>query len=256
MSLARPEGVVPDRDPRELDPVRVIIAEVLEAHPDGTWLGVDAVSMLLDSCGLSLMPYRLVGSADEAVAAATAFGDPVVVKATGLDRLSKSEAGGVALDVHGPDEVRAAYERMLAQLGEAMSPAMVQAMAPAGVDVRVAAHQEPSYGAVISLGLGGSVAQANPQRSVRVLPLTDVDARWMVDASPLGPLLLDHAPTAVRHLEALLLDLAWIVEHVPELADVELVPVVVAGGAASITAARVRVAPAKIASAPDVRRLR
>ncbi len=42
-----------------------------------------------------------------------------------------------------------------------MMPAIVQRMAPSGVDVRVAAHQQPSYGAVISLGLGGSVAQAN-----------------------------------------------------------------------------------------------
>ena len=67
----------------------------------------------------------------------------------------------MALDVHGPDEVRAAYERMSAALGDAMVPAVVQRMAASGVDVRVATHQQPLYGAVISVGLGGSAAQAN-----------------------------------------------------------------------------------------------
>jgi hypothetical protein len=201
------------------------------------------------------MPYRLVRSADEAVAAARELGDPVVVKATGLERMSKSEAGGVALDVHGPDEVRAAYERMHALLGDVMMPAVVQRMAPAGVDVRVAAHQQPSYGAVISLGLGGSVASANLRRSVRVLPLTDADARRLIDASPLVPLLDDHGPAVHRYLEELLLHLAWVVELLPELADVELNPVLAAGDAVSITAAHVRVAPAAWTPDPDVRRL-
>ena len=253
--LAQPVGTLPDFDPAGLDPVRATIAELLVAHPEGSWLGIDATADLLAQCGLPLMPYRLVRSGNEAVAAARELGDEVVVKATGLPRLSKSERGGVALDVHGPDEVRAAYERMRALLGDAMVPAIVQGMAPSGVDVRVAAHQQPSYGAVISLGLGGSVAQANPQRSVRVLPLTDADARRLIDASPLVPLLADHGAPPESHLERLLLRLAWVVEHVPELADIELNPVLAAGDAVSITAAHVRVAPAAWTPEPDVRRL-
>ncbi len=253
--LAQPVGTLPDFDPAELDPVRATIAELLAIHPEGSWLGIDATADLLAQCGLPLMPYRLVRSGDEAVAAARELGDEVVVKATGLPRLSKSERGGVALDVYGPGEVRAAYERMRALLGDAMVPAMVQGMAPSGVDVRIAAHQQPSYGAVISLGLGGSVAQANPQRSVRVLPLTDADARRLIDASPLVPLLADHSSPPETHLERLLLRLAWVVEHVPELADIELNPVLAAGDAVSITAAHVRVAPAAWTPEPDVRRL-
>jgi len=130
-------------------------------------------------------------------------------------------------------------------------------MAPSGVDVRVAAHQQPSYGAVISLGLGGSVAQANPRRSVRVIPLTDADARRLIMSSPLLPLLTedDGSEGEITALEALLLRLAWVVEQIPELADVELNPVLAAGEAVSITAARLRVAPAAWIPDPEVRRL-
>ncbi|MGZ4726242.1 MAG: bifunctional acetate--CoA ligase family protein/GNAT family N-acetyltransferase [Acidimicrobiales bacterium] len=257
--LAEPVGSLPDHDPAGLDEARALIADILRDRPDGAWLDVEAAAALLDLCGLPMMPFRLVGSADEAVEAGRALGDPVVLKATGLERLSKSESGGVSLDVHGAEEVRAAYERMVSLLGDAMVPAMVQCMAPAGVDVRVAAHQQPSYGAVISLGLGGSVAMANPRRSVRVIPLTDADARRLVLSSPILPLLadahgeVDQAETAA--LEELLLRLAWAVEQLPELADVELNPVLAAGAAVSITAARVRVAPAAWTPDPEVRRL-
>ncbi len=253
--LAEPEGQLPDFDPAELDGARDLLAEWLDESPDSRWLDTDAVAELLGRCGLDVIPYRLVTSADEAVAAADELGHPVVVKATGLTRLSKSEAGGVALDVHGPDEVRAAYERMVALLGDAMVPAMVQRMAPAGVDVLVAGHQDPTYGSIVSLGLGGSVADANPRRAVRVLPLTDADAHRLVTSSPLVPLLSALAEPETPHLEALLVRLAWIVEQLPELADIELNPVLAAGDAVSITAARVRIAPPAWTAEPDVRRL-
>ncbi len=257
--LAEPEGTLPEHDPAALDEARALVADILAEHADGAWLDVDTAAALLALCGLPMMPFRMVSSADEAVEAGKALGDPVVLKATGLERLSKSESGGVSLDVHGPDELRAAYGRMVALLGDAMVPAMVQCMAPSGVDVRVAAHQQPSYGAVISLGLGGSVALANPRRSVRVIPLTDADARRLIMSSPIVPLLADGAgevdQAEVSALEDLLLQLAWAVEQLPELADVELNPVLAAGEAVSITAARVRVAPAAWTPDPEVRRL-
>jgi len=238
-----------------LDPARVLVAELLERHPEGAWLDVEETFELLGLIGLPMTAFRLVYSADEAVAAAEELGHPVVVKATGLERLSKSEAGGVALDVHGADEVRAAHERMSAALGDAMVPAIVQCMAPAGVDVRVATHQQPLYGAVISLGLGGSAAQANLERAVRVLPLTDADALRLIETSPLIPLFNEQGPRGVIDLQEVLVRAAWVVEHLPEVADLELNPVLAADDAVSITAARVRVAPATWTPEPDVRRL-
>ena len=226
------------------------------ASPGSRWLSAGEGAELLARCGLGVIPFRLVDTADQAVAAADELGHPVVVKATGLPRLGRSEAGGVALDVHGPDEVRSAYERMVEGLGSAMRPAMVQCMAPSGVDVLVAGHQDPTYGSIVSLGLGGSVADANPRRAVRVLPLTDADAHRLVQSSPLVPLLASAAGDVTGHLEALLVRLAWIVEQLPELADVELNPVLAAGDAVSITAARVRIATPAWEPEPEVRRLR
>jgi acyl-CoA synthetase (NDP forming)/RimJ/RimL family protein N-acetyltransferase len=253
--LAEPVGSLPELDPTELDAARFRLVELLGGRDEAVWLETDQTAGLLADCGLAMLPYRLVRSAEEAVAAAAELDGAVVVKATGLARLSKTEAGGVALDVHGPDEVRAAYERMVSLLGGAMRPAMVQRMAPTGFDVLVAGHQDATHGPVVSLGLGGGVAAANPQRALRVLPLTDADARRLIDASPLGGLIHADGEDRTPHLEALLLRLGFVLEQLPELLDVELNPVLAADDAVSITAARIRVGPPTAAPPPDVRRL-
>src|SRR5690606_38488719 len=106
---------------------------------------------------------------------------PVVLKAAGLARLAKTEARGLAVDLHSDDEVRQSHDRMSALLGEAMVPALVQAMAEPGVDVAVRLVQSPEVGSVLSVGHGGVVAEQVGFDSLRFLPLTDLDAERLLD---------------------------------------------------------------------------
>ena len=81
---------LPDHDPAELDEARALVADILEADPDGTWLDVDAAAALLELCGLpddavppgARRPTRRSRPARRS-------GDPVVLKATGLERLQQ-----------------------------------------------------------------------------------------------------------------------------------------------------------------------
>src|SRR5438445_349398 len=83
-------------------------------------------------------------------AAAVRVGFPVAMKATGLPSFPKTEAGGLALDLHDEDEVRRAYDRMHAVLGAAMAPAVVQRMAEPGVDLRVRLLPDPVVGTALA----------------------------------------------------------------------------------------------------------
>lgn len=255
--LAEPEGTVPEPDDLDIDGVRDLVAGVLEASPDGCWLDRDASARLLTLAGLPVAPHRLVGDVDEAVQAARSIGFPVVLKATGVERYHRGEGGGVALDLHDPDSLRAAYRRMVDQLGTAMDMAVVQQQAPAGADILVGAHQHPSFGAVVSVGIGGVMAAANPDLPVQVLPLSDTDAHRLVASSPVASLLEVEAPghAATRACEAFLLRLGALLEHVPELADLLLNPVIVGAGGVWTTDAWVRVAPYRWDPSPAVRRL-
>ena len=73
-------------------------------------------------------------------------------------------------------------------------PAVVQAMVGPGADVLVGAHQHPSFGGVMSVGIGGVMAAANPDLPMRILPVTDADAGRLVASSPIASLLAAESP--------------------------------------------------------------
>jgi hypothetical protein len=117
-----------------------------------------------------MAPARGVTTVDAALAAATEIGYPVALKASGIERLARSESGGVALDIQGPEQLRGAYERMSSDLGAGMAEAVVQQMVRGGVETIVAMESHPAFGPVIGFGLGGAFADAIADRLARRLP--------------------------------------------------------------------------------------
>jgi acyl-CoA synthetase (NDP forming)/RimJ/RimL family protein N-acetyltransferase len=263
--LARPAGALPTADDLGIDveAVQARVAEILAADPEGRVLEHAEAAELLALAGLPACPTRVVDGPDEAVAAADEIGYPVVLKASGVGRYHRGEVGGVALDLHDAEALRAAFGRMVTVLRSAMDPAIVQKAAPAGADVLVAGHQHPAFGGVVTVGLGGAAAAANSDLPVRVLPLSDTDAAELLAASQVGGLLAgestdDGTPAAVAATEALialLVRFAALLEQVPELAGVVANPVITGPAGASITDAWVRVAPYRSPAAPQVRHL-
>jgi acyl-CoA synthetase (NDP forming) len=107
------------------------------------------------------------------------------------------------------------------------------------------------------LGLGGTGAELLSDRAFRALPLTDLDANELVRALRSSPLFFGYrgAPACdVAALEDLLLRVGALAEATPELAELDLNPVIVSAAGAVAVDARVRLAP--LADVPDVRRLR
>ena len=260
--LARPAGTLATADELRLDvaAVQVRVAELLDASPDGRTLEHAEAADLLALAGLPACPTVVVHGPDEAVAAARAMGYPVVLKASGVGRYHRGEVGGVALDLHDDDALRAAFGRMVTALRSAMEPAIVQKAVPGGADVLVAGQQHPAFGGVVTVGLGGAAAAANTDLPVRVLPLADTDAHELVAASQVGGLLAGEeagglGSAAEAGLSHLLVRFAALLEQVPELAGVVANPVIVGPGGASITDAWVHVAPYRLPTAPEVRRL-
>ncbi len=240
--LAEPEGERPIVADEEIEEADALVSGYLAAVPDGVDLDHVASARVVEAFGIATVAERLARSADEAVDVADSIGYPVVLKATGLPRIAKTESGGLAVDLHGSDEVRRSYGRMVDLLGAAMEPALVQQMVGEGIDVAIRAVQSPSSGAVLSIGLGGVVLDQVGFDALRFLPLTDLDAERLVDRSRLaGSFPPGSAPR--RHLVELLLRVAALVESVPEVAEVMLNPVIVSAEAASVTDARVRLAP-------------
>jgi acetate---CoA ligase (ADP-forming) len=140
----------------------------------------------LAAFGLDVIPGPVVGSADEAVAAARKIGGPVVLKIASPNILHKTEVGGVALKLVGDDAVRTAHDALRSRVAAVRPDAridgvIVSPMRTDGVELFVGTMRDPQYGAAIAVGLGGVFVEVLKDTSLRLLPVTEQDALEMLD---------------------------------------------------------------------------
>ncbi|MFJ3965635.1 acetate--CoA ligase family protein [Streptomyces sp. NPDC090036] len=119
--------------------------------------GYHGVRALLGAAGVPFPAAREITDEAGLLAAAAEFDGPYVLKA--LHLLHKSDAGGVALRLADRDSLLAAYREMHARLG---APAYsVEAMADLtdGIELIVGVNQDPRFGPVALVGLGGVLTE-------------------------------------------------------------------------------------------------
>jgi acetate---CoA ligase (ADP-forming) len=222
-----------------------MISEQL-AHGEG-WLSPACVAQLFGFFGLPLISTEVVPDAEHAVAAAAKLGVPVALKATAHGLVHKTDAGGVHLGLDGADAVRAAaaeIERTVGRAGYELDGLVVQPMAPEGVELLVGVVNDHSFGPVLACGAGGTQAELIKDVSVRITPLTDVDAREMLRSLKTFPLLNGYrgAPCCdVPAIEDVLLRVSAMVERHSEIVELDCNPLIVGPDGAVIVDARVRV---------------
>lgn len=241
-----PQGVVPTLEGIHGEEAVAAVAAML-ANGASRWLGPAEVRTLLDCYGLPLVDEVIVRTSAEAAAAARRLGGPVALKGIARAVVHKSEAHGVRLALRGAAEVGIAARKMAATFraaGHGIEGFIVQRMAPAGVEMLVGVVHDRTFGPVVACGAGGTQAEVLKDVTVRITPLTDVDAQEMVRSLASFPLLDGYrgAPRAdVAALEDVLLRVSAMVEAHPEIAEMDLNPVIVLPEHAVIVDARIRI---------------
>lgn len=250
--------VSPMSRPSGIDEVeaRRLVADWLD-HEGERWLADEEVAALLRCYGIDVIPYEEVDGAEAAVAAATEIGYPVAVKARDEDWRRRPDLAGVRLDLWSDDAVRSAVAALTELTGS--SVAMVQTMAHKGINCVLAVQDDPSFGSVISFGLAGVITSLLGDRAYRVLPVTEDEARALIDAPKAAPLLRGYGPGEPVDREALV-DLVHrvssMIDDIPEVRDLACDPILVAEVGATILEARVRIGAEPQAVDLGPRRLR
>jgi acyl-CoA synthetase (NDP forming) len=140
---------------------------------------------VLELYGIPTVRELAADSMDTLLHAATQLGFPLALKIESRDIAHKTEAGGVALNLRSMDELRTAYERVLAN-ARRCSPAasiagvLLQRMAPAGVEVVVGARIDPLFGPLIVAGFGGVLVELLRDSTVELAPVNAHQAMRML----------------------------------------------------------------------------
>ena len=250
---SRPAGTVPEfTDVRAAD-ARTIVDSFLARMPGGGWLSAEEADGLLRCYGLPMVPFRRAADTDAAVEAAAGLGGHVVIKADVPGLLHKTAAGAVELDLRGDDEVRAAMRRLHSNLSGRMSGVLVEPMITGGVETIVGVVQEPVFGPVVVFGLGGIATEVLADHAARLAPLTGVDADDLIGSIRAARALLEHE-VDIPALRDVLLRASRLADDLPQVAELDLNPVIVRPDSAVAVDARIRVTSYRLAD-PFLRQL-
>jgi len=136
---------------------------------------------------------------------------------------------------------------------------LIQPMAPPGTELIAGAVQDAQFGPVVMLGAGGVLADMIADRQFRLAPLTAEDADAMIGGLRTSALLDGYRGRPVVSRQAvrtLLLRLAALADDIPEVAELDLNPVICLGDDLVVVDAKVRLAAAQPAPDPVLRQLR
>ncbi|UWZ40543.1 GNAT family N-acetyltransferase [Dactylosporangium roseum] len=229
---------------------RGIVQRALAAG--GGWQPADVARSLLACYGVPVVDTRTAADADEAVRLADAISYPVAVKAAAPEVVHKSDIGAVWLGLADGAAVRRAYRAIGMAVGAARPAVTVQPMADPGVELVAGVAHDPLFGSLVMVGLGGVHTDLLGDRTLRLLPLTDHDASAMWRGLRGAPLLTGYRgapPADTAALEDLLLRLGRLAEDFPEVAELDLNPVLAGPDGCAAVDVKLRLAP--VGSEPD-----
>ena len=235
--LRRPAGEPPDLGGIDRRAAEALVTVVLASSNDA-WLTAPQVRRLFDAYGIPLVRERVAETASDAVAAARELGFPVVVK-TAVPGAHKTESGRIALDLSTEDDVRAAAAQM-------HGPVLVQPHVQGGAELLAGVVQDPVFGPLVAFGPGGVFAELIGEAQFRIAPLTRADAEELVLSGKTGKLVAGFRGRPAADADALidlLLRLARLADDIPEVAELDLNPVLGLPSGCVAVDARVRVRP-------------
>ena len=214
---------------------KIAVRAVLDANARRQSLGEFETRKILEAYGITNVLGGLAANAQQAVAIAREVGFPVAIKIVSESLLHKTDAGGIVLNLTDAESLSLAFNQLLERIGSnfpqaSIAGAMVEKMAPKGLELIVGMRRDPTFGPMMMFGMGGTLVEQLKDISFRIAPLSHEDIVEMVDATIAGKLLkgvrgsaqadLEAVKTAISALSQLALDF-------PEIEEIEINPLVV-----------------------------
>ncbi len=218
------------------------------------YLGEVEGNEILAAYGFPVLPARLVTTAEEAAEAVASLG-ACAFKIVSPQVIHKSDVGGVRVGVEGPGEAAAAFEAIVASVRRNVPDADIrgvyaQKMAAEGAEVILGINRYKVFGPLLMFGLGGIFVEIFKDVSFRLAPIRHNGARFMVRSIKAFPMLAGARGAPLRDIEELekcLMRLSALATENPEIAELDINPLIVheEGSGCSIADCRILLDPGR-----------
>jgi acetyltransferase len=200
------------------------------------WLSEPEAKQVLSAFGIPVVATRLARTPEEAVSLAAEIGGSVALKVVSPEILHKGAAGGVALELAGPqavlDAARTLRERVeQARPGVRIEGFSVQPMVrrPGAYELILGVTEDTQFGPVILVGQGGSAAEVVKDKALGLPPLNMRLAAEMLSRTRIHRLLRGVSGQPAANLDAVslaLVRLSHLIVEVPEVAELDVNPLI------------------------------
>jgi acetyltransferase len=182
---------------------------------------------VLECYGIPTVQSKTAHSVEEVKSVAEEIGYPVAIKVISQKISHKSDVGGVQLNLMNGPAVAAAYEDMISRTKVAypdveIDSVLVQPMVTGGREIIIGGKNDPQFGPVVLVGLGGIFVEVFEESVIRVAPIDRHEAKNMINelkgiqimkgARGSKPFDLTAVEDALLRLSALMVDFPQITE--------------------------------------------
>ncbi len=231
---------------------RVLASQLVETFMTGgdrSLLPQGTAIKLLQAYGIRTLKIETAHTPEAAVSTARDIGYPVALKIHSPDIAHKSDVKGVLLDLKNDDDVLEGYQQLVNNTRQfhpeaEVAGVYIQPMAPKGQEVIVGGLQDPQFGPLVMFGSGGTEVEGLNDVAFSMAPMTDVEAEYMLDNTWAGRRLNGYRnlPPADRDsLKGILHRLAQLLADLPQIAEIEINPLIVLNQGAGCTPVDIRV---------------
>lgn len=205
-------------------------------------LSEELTKKLCELYNLPLPKAAVATTADEAVAIVKQIGFPVIAKISSPDILHKTDMGGVRAGIKTDDEMRLAYSEIMANTAKNAPKAtitgiLIQELLPAGSEFIVGGIQDPAFGPLVMVGLGGIYTELFKDTAFRLAPVKRPEAYEMLEDLKSWKLLTGMRGSGQSDIDGLaecIQTIGVMMSECPMIKEIDLNPVLVREGSISI----------------------
>ena len=205
---------------------------ISQAKAEQRDLLISEALQVLGHYGIPTVPSVIANQVEEAQSAAEEIGYPVAIKIVAEQISHKSDVGGVQLNLRNGPAVVEAYEEMMERIHQVNPQAkldgiLVQPMVTGGRELILGGRQDPQFGPVVLVGLGGIFVEIFEESQVRVAPISQRTAEEMIQDLRGYQILTGargHKAVDIDSVVGALLRLSQLLTDFPEIKELDINP--------------------------------